>query len=96
MNTHADKTQENQSESVDSSAQMHAESESTMQFADNRPESVVQAKLQGQPAENSTHNRVTQFQSIANDHADQNPIQKKENKLDFYWMIFSPFWIFFC
>ena len=47
MNTHADKTQENKSQSVESNhSQMQSDGESTFQFVDNRPEAVAQRKLQ--------------------------------------------------
>ncbi len=47
MNTHADKTQENKSQSVANElSQKQGSGESTFQFVDNRPEAVAQRKLQ--------------------------------------------------
>ena len=47
MNTHADKTQENKSQSVsDGTSQIQGGGESTFQFVDNRPEAIAQRKLQ--------------------------------------------------
>jgi hypothetical protein len=68
MNTHADKTQENKSQSVSNTiSQKQGGGESTFQFVDNRPESIFQRKLQ----------------EMANNHSlqQQQPIQKKENNI---------------
>jgi hypothetical protein len=47
MNTHTDKAQENKSQAVSNSlTQKEGGSESTFQFADNRPESIAQRKIQ--------------------------------------------------
>jgi len=47
MHAHANKTQENKSQSVSvASIQMHNGSESAFQFVDNRPEAIAQRKLQ--------------------------------------------------
>jgi hypothetical protein len=47
MNTHADETQENKSQSVSAaSPQMQSGGKSTFQFVDSRPEAVSQRKLQ--------------------------------------------------
>lgn len=47
MNAHADKTQENRSQSVAKEVrQMNSNHESTFQFVDNRPETLAQRKLQ--------------------------------------------------
>ena len=83
MNTHADKTQENKSQSV-SNGKSHMQSggESTFQFVDNRPEAIALRKLQ-EMANNSPHTkRLAQLQAMADHHAAQQqwPIQKKENK----------------
>lgn len=67
MNTHADKTPENKSQSVANTlSKKQIDSESTFQFIDNRPEAVAQRKLQ-----DLANNYLAQ---------QQNPIQKKENK----------------
>jgi hypothetical protein len=62
MNKHADKTQKNNSQSVSNETyQKQSNSESTFQFVDNRPEAVVQRKLQ-EMADNST--QVRQLKTI--------------------------------
>lgn len=67
MNTHVDKTQENKSQSVTNAvSQKQSSGESTFQFVDNRPEAVMQRKLQ-EMADNYSAQQ-------------QQPIQKKENK----------------
>jgi hypothetical protein len=67
MNTHADKTQENKSQSVSNGeSQMQSGGESTFQFIDNRPESVAQRKLQ-EMADNSPQvSQLRAFQDMAN------------------------------
>lgn len=82
MNTHADKKKENKSQSVSNTvAQKHNDGEFSSQFVDNRPEAIVQRKLQ-EMANNSPRamqlkglqnsvnsnqatNQVTQLQSIS-------------------------------
>ena len=67
MNTHADKTQDNKSQSVANAiSQKQSSGESTFQFVDNQPEAIAQRKLQ-EMANNSL--RVMQlkaFQDMAN------------------------------
>jgi hypothetical protein len=47
MNTHADKTLENKSQTVANRLpKLQSKSESTFQFVDNRPEAIAQRKLQ--------------------------------------------------
>jgi hypothetical protein len=46
MNTYADKTQENKSQSVANELSQKQSSKATFQFVDNRPEAVAQRKLQ--------------------------------------------------
>jgi len=83
MNTHADKTQENKSQSVaNDTSQMQSSGEPTFQFVDNRPEALQLRKLQ-EMANNSPQTQQTaQMQSIADNFPtqQQHPIQKKENK----------------
>jgi len=88
MDTHADKTQENKSQSVASTiAQKQKNVESTFQFVDNRPEAIVQKKLQemannnpqvaqlrafGHMASNSPQAKQSaQLQAMANNHSAQ-------------------------
>jgi len=50
MNTHADKTHENKSQSVANAfSESQNSSESTFQLVDNCPEAIAQRKLQGLP-----------------------------------------------
>jgi hypothetical protein len=81
MNTHADKTQENKSQSVSNGeSRIQSGGESTFQFENNRPEAVAQRKLQ-ELANNSPQNKqAAQLQAMADNFSSkQHPIQKKEN-----------------
>lgn len=83
MNTHADKTQENKSQSVSNGeSQMQGGGESTFQFVDNRPEAVAQRKLQEMANNSPQSKQAAQFQAMADNYSAQQqlPIQKKENK----------------
>jgi hypothetical protein len=67
MNTHADKTQENKSQSVAAnSSQMQGGGESTFQFVDNRPEAVAQRKLQEMANNSPQVSQLMAFQDMAN------------------------------
>ena len=90
MNTHADKTQKNKSQSVaNETSQKQSGGESTFQFVDNRPEVIAQKKLQvtqlmalQDMANNSPQvEKAAQLQAMADNHSSQQqqPIQKKEN-----------------
>src|SRR5665648_922104 len=77
MNIHTDKTQKNKSQSVDrndSSKQNTAET--SFQFADNRPETNVQRKLNEMANNSPEGKQAAQLKAIANKHS-ENPIQKK-------------------
>jgi hypothetical protein len=82
MKTHAVKKQENKSPSVTNSVtQKKSGAESTFQFVDNRPEAIVQRKLQ-EIANNSPQTKqAAKLQAMANTYTAQHqqPIQKKEN-----------------
>lgn len=82
MNTHADTTQDNKSQSVANEvSQKQNSGESTFQFVDNRPEAFAQRKIQ-ELAKNSPQAKQTaQLQGMADNHSAQQPkpIQKKEN-----------------
>jgi hypothetical protein len=80
MNTHADKTQENKSQSVSNDeSQMQRGGESTFQFIDNRPEAVAQRKLQ-EMANNSTQvKQLRAIQDMANNSVQANVTQFVEN-----------------
>ncbi len=78
MNTHADKTQENKSQSVSAaSSQMQRGSEFTFQFVDNRPEAVAQRKLP-EMANNSP--RVSELRAF-HDMANNSPQAKQTAQL---------------
>ncbi|MFT4757768.1 MAG: hypothetical protein ACI91R_002425 [Vicingaceae bacterium] len=67
MNTHADKTQKNKSQTVTAEAsQMQSAGESTFQFVDNRPESVAQRKLQEMANSSPQVSQLRAFQDMAN------------------------------
>jgi hypothetical protein len=67
MNTHADKTQENKSQSVSAlDSQMQSDGESTFQFVDNRPEAVAQRKLQEMANNSPRVSQLKAFQDMAN------------------------------
>lgn len=82
MKTQADRIQKEKSQSSShSKSQFQSSGKSTFQFVDNRSEAIVQRKLQ-ELANNSPHaKKIAQFQVMAdNQSAQQQPIQKKENK----------------
>jgi hypothetical protein len=67
MNTHADKTQENKSQSVANAfSQKSSSSESTFQFVDNRPEAVTQRKLQEMANNSPQVSQLRAIQEMAN------------------------------
>jgi len=67
MNTHADKTQENKSQSVSNGEfQMQSGGESTFQFVDNRPQTVAQRKLQEMANNCPQVSQLSAFQDMAN------------------------------
>jgi len=82
MNAHADKTQENKSQSLASSAsRMKSGDESTFQFVDNRAEAIAQIKLQEMADNSPQAKQATQLRAMVDNHStQQQPIQKKENK----------------
>jgi hypothetical protein len=81
MHTHADKTQENKSQSVANAiSQKQSGGESTFQFVDNRPETIAQRKLQEMANNSPQAEQVAHLQAIATNHsANTQLIQKKEN-----------------
>jgi hypothetical protein len=67
LNTHADKTQENKSQSVANAvSQKQIGHESTFQFVDNRPEAIAQRKLQEMANNSQQVSQLRAFQEIAN------------------------------
>jgi hypothetical protein len=67
MNTHADKTQENKSQTVAAeTSQTQSGGESTFQFVDNRPEAVEQRKLQEMANNSLQVKQLMAFQDMAN------------------------------
>ena len=78
MNSHSDKSQENNSQSVANQvSQKKSGSETAFQFVDNRPEAIAQRKLQ-EMANNSP--QVKQLQAIQT-MADNSPQAKKAAQL---------------
>ncbi|MBK6263411.1 DUF4157 domain-containing protein [Marivirga sp. S37H4] len=67
MNAHADKTEENKSQSVSAvDSQMERGGGSTFQFIDNRPEAVAQLKLQEMANNSSRAMQLKAIQDMAN------------------------------
>ena len=67
MNTHADKSQENKSQSVANAvSQKSSSGESTFQFLDNRPEAVAQRKLQEMANNSIQAMQLKAFQEMVN------------------------------
>ena len=67
MNTHADETQENKSQTVTAEAsQIQSGGESTFQFVDNRPEAIAQRKLQEMANNSPQVSQLRAFQDMAN------------------------------
>jgi hypothetical protein len=67
MNTHADKTQENKSQSITSdTSQKQGSDKATFQFVDNRPEVVAQRKLQEMANNSQQVKQLMAFQDMAN------------------------------
>lgn len=81
MNTHADKTQENKSQSFANAVSPKRSGKSTFQFVDNRPEAIAQRKLQEMANNSPQVKQAAQLQAMADNHSaqQQQPIQKKEN-----------------
>jgi len=82
MNTYADKTQENKSQSAANTVyQKKSGGEATFQFVDNRPEAIAQRKLQEMANNNPQAKKAAQLQTMADNYSarQQHPIQKKEN-----------------
>ncbi len=67
MNTLADKTQENKSQTAAAeTSQMQSGDESTFQFVDNRPEAVAQRKLQEMANSSPQAKQAAKLQGMAN------------------------------
>ncbi|MDC3285101.1 hypothetical protein OAU94_01515 [Flavobacteriaceae bacterium] len=75
MNTHADKTQENKSQSVANTvSQKQSNGKSTFQFVDNRPDAVAQLKLQ-EVANNSPQvKQLKALQNLANSNQENSQV----------------------
>ena len=67
MNTHADKTLENKSQTVANRLpKLQSKSESTFQFVDNRPEAIAQRKLQEAISNSPRVQQLKAYQEMAN------------------------------
>lgn len=67
MNTHADKAQENKSQSISAtSPHIQRRSESAFQFVDKRPEAIAQRKLQEMVNSSTQVSQLKAFQDMAN------------------------------
>jgi len=81
MNTHAEKTQENKSQSVvNEEYRQQSRDELTFQFVDNRPEALAQLKLKELISSSPRAREAAQFQAMADNYSAQkeHPIQKVE------------------
>ena len=86
MYAQVEKSKENKNKSVANPVtQKQDGGESTFQFVDNRPEAIVQRKLQELANNRPQAKQATQLQVMADNHSTQNqqPIQKKENNTGF-------------
>ncbi|MCP5005739.1 MAG: DUF4157 domain-containing protein, partial [Planctomycetes bacterium] len=83
MNTHADKTDENKTASIESKpGQQRKDKQPSLQIIDNRPETIALRKLQ-EMADNSPQvKQMAQLQAMANKHVASQPSinPKKENE----------------
>lgn len=82
MNTLADKTQENKSQSVANEvSQKQSGAESVFQYVDNRLETVAQRNLQEMSNNSPQVKYAAQLQAMADSYSSgqQHPVQKKEN-----------------
>lgn len=80
MNTHADKTQENKSQSVANGiSQKQSSDKSTFQFVDNRPEAIAQRKLQEMANNSPQAKQATQLQEMASNSSQQKEINLFQN-----------------
>jgi len=78
MHTHADKTQENKNQSVANTvSQKQGGSRSSLQFVDNRPEAIMQRKLQEMANNSPQTKQAAQLQAITNNYA----VEKKTIQL---------------
>lgn len=81
MNTYANSTQENKSQSIATAvSQKKSKSQSTFKIVDNRPEAIEQRKLQDMANNSPQAKQAAQLQSISQQNSLQEPpIQKKAN-----------------
>jgi hypothetical protein len=83
MNTHADKTQENKSQSVSAlDSQMQSGVESTFQFVDNRPEAIAQRKLQETVDNSPQVSQLRAFQDMANNNTQAKQVAQLQARAD--------------
>ncbi|MFT4803432.1 MAG: hypothetical protein ACJAUV_001965 [Flavobacteriales bacterium] len=81
MYEQVEKAKENKGRAVANSVSQKSSGDSAFQFVDNRPEAVVQRKLQEMVNNSPQVNQAAQLQATSDNHsAQQNqPVQKKEN-----------------
>jgi hypothetical protein len=83
MNSHADKTQENESQSVANAiSQKQSVGKSAFQFVDNRPEAIAQRKLNEMVNNSPQAKQAAQLRAMSDSYTSQQeqPIQKIKNK----------------
>jgi hypothetical protein len=85
MNTHADKTQDNKSQSVANQvSQKPIDSTSTFQFVDNRPEAIAQRKLQKMANSSPKVKQLRAFQDMVNNSSQAQQITQLKSMIDGY------------
>ena len=83
MSTHADQTQENQSQAVSAvDFQVQSGSEATVQFVDNRNESIAQRKLQEMANSSSGVMQLKAFQDMANNSSQSTQAHQLQSMAD--------------
>ena len=75
MNTYTDKNQEKKSQSIVNKVQKQKAIKSTFQFIDNRPEAVIQRKLQETANNSPQAKQAAQLQSMADNYTLRNSMQ---------------------
>lgn len=81
MKTHTNKTPENKNRSVaNQPAQRKSEGKPSIRLSDNRPETVMQGKLQAMANNSASAKQTAQLSAILNAQNVQPPLQKNENK----------------
>jgi hypothetical protein len=85
MNSHADKTQENKSQSRDSArSQKQSANASTFQFEDSRPDLIVQRKLKEMTDKSPQSSQLNAFQNMATNSQNVKQVTQLQAKANTY------------